>query len=135
MVTAAYLLCLISLQLALSGSLNDLSQTAGGETIQSGASTAAGMFSMAVALAIGAGMLIVAFGLFRLTRWSWLGTLVVSAALVVLILLQVLGGLGFTPSAVIQILVFSAIFLLFLLDNDIKALLWARDEGVEAAAE
>lgn len=128
-VTAGYLLCLISLQLALSGGLGSTSPTSEAIQVESaGVTESASMVSTAIALALGAGMLIVAFGLFRLTRWAWLGTLVVSAALVVLILLQVLSGLGFTPSAVVQLLVFAAIFAVFLLDNGIKSLLWVREE-------
>jgi len=127
-VTAGYLLCLIALQLALSGSANSAIQVEGGAT------TGAGVLSTAIALAVGVGMLIAAFGLFRLTRWGWLGTLVVSAALVILILLQLLGGQGFMGSGVIQLLVFAAIFAVFLFDSGIKALLWEREEPAEGQA-
>lgn len=130
-VTAGYLLCLIALQLALSGgisSVNPAQSAEGAVQVDAGAFTSASMLSTAVALAVGVGMLIAAFGLFRLTRWGWLGTLVVSATLVILILLQLLGGQGFMGSGVIQLLVFVAIFVLFLFDSGIKALLWEREE-------
>jgi len=130
-VTAGYLLCLIALQLALSGGMSSVNSTQSAEgavQVDAGDITSASMLSTAIALAVGMGMLITAFGLFQRTRWGWLGTLVVSAALIILILLQLLGGQGFMGSGVIQLLVFVAIFVLFLFDSGIKTLLWEREE-------
>jgi hypothetical protein len=127
-VTAVYVLCLLAVPIVL-----PLAVSGGGSGPNGLAATpGASVFSMALALAVGIGMVLVAFGLFRRMRWSWLGTLLVSAALVVLILIQLLGGVAATGSAVLQILVFGAIFLLFLFDTEIKRLLWSRDEAPAA---
>lgn len=137
------MLCLLGLQLAISGgAISGSTQVLPGqqpnEAIEIQTEVVASpinMVSTAIALAVSVGMLIVAVGLFRLARWGWLGVLVVSAALIVLILLQLLSGQGFSGSGVIQLLVFVAIFLLFLLDSGIKSLLWTHQEPTEPEPE
>ena len=122
-VTSLYVLCLLAVPILLPVALSGNGQTAV-------AVSSVGAFSIALALAVGIGMLVVAFGLFRRMRWSWPGTLLVSAALVVLILIQLLSGVAASGSAVLQVLVFGAIFLLFLFDTDIKRLLWLRNDEI-----
>jgi hypothetical protein len=84
--------------------------------------------SSALALAVGVGLLLSAFGLFRKARWGWLGTLVVSGALIVLILVQMLGGGGISAQSLLQLGVFAAVFVVFVLDSGVKALLWSTEE-------
>lgn len=83
----------------------------------------------ALGLAVGVGLLLSAFGLFRKARWGWLGTLVVCAALIVLILLQMFSGVGVSAQGLLQLGVFAAVFVVFLLDRGVKALLWGTDSA------
>lgn len=82
--------------------------------------------SAALALAAGIGLLLAAFGLFRKARWGWLGTLVVSAALIVLLIPQLFDG-GMGPQGLLQLGLFAAIFVIFLLDTGVKSLLWGLE--------
>jgi hypothetical protein len=85
----------------------------------------------ALALAAGVGMILAAIGLFRKARWGWLGTLVVSGVMIVLIVPSLFGS-GVSGSAILQILVFGAVFLVFLLDSGVKALLWSASDTESA---
>lgn len=93
------------------------------------------LLNSAIALAMGVGLVLVAIGLFRRARWSYPGTLIVSATMIVLIVLQFFNGGEINGSAVIQLLVFGAIFVLFLYDSAIKQLLWIQAEEEAAATE
>jgi uncharacterized membrane protein len=86
------------------------------------------LLNSAIALSVGVGLALVAAGLFRRTRWSYPGALVVSATMAVLIVLQLLNGGEVNGAAIIQLLVFAAIFVLFLYDTDIKRMLWVEKE-------
>ncbi len=129
LVTAAYTLCLISIQLIVSsGALSENIVPAGvaaeGRPEVTITASPLSLFNSAVAISVGVGMALVAIGLFRRARWSYPGALIVSATMAVLIILQLLNGVEATGSAVLQLLLFAAIFGLFLYDTEIKQLLW-----------
>jgi hypothetical protein len=127
-VTAAYTLCLITIQLLLvSGAMTQSVAPAElGSTDTIAAQSPLSLLNSAIALSVGVGLLLVALGLFRRARWSYPGALVVSATMAVLIVLQLLNGGEAIGAAVLQLLVFAAIFALFLADADIRRMLWER---------
>jgi hypothetical protein len=132
LVTAAYTLCLITIQLlVVSGAMTQSVVPAGVTAELDPATTSAAqsplsLLNSAIALSVGVGLLLVALGLFRRARWSYPGALVVSATMAVLIILQLLNGGEANGAAVLQLLVFAAIFALFLTDPDIRRMLWER---------
>lgn len=136
LVSAAYLLCLVTLQMLVSsGALTSGTQATlpGAEPnqviqIETEASVGSiNMLNTAVALAVGAGLLLSALGLLRRARWAYAGTVAVSGAMIALMVLQALGGLGFSAATILQIVIFTMILLLFLFDRGIQALLWGNE--------
>lgn len=140
LVTAVYTLCLISIQLLIIGGTSGqgvvpagIAAETTGPQVTIGAAPLS-LLNSAIALSVGVGLALTAIGLFRRARWSYPGALIVSATMAVLIVLQFFNGGEVNGSAVIQLLVFSAIFGLFLYDSAIRQLLWVQGEAEAAAA-